>query len=180
MSGYGDEIRKLSLDPKVREAIAEIADSTPYYGGGTIKKDLEGEVKARAAHAQGRHGDEHKGASSYGRGIGRAIMDAVDTGDDDKVLLLEKQLNTIVESQVHSQYFVHDLLLDMADGQQLQIKSGKYNVFQSTDNGLYEMGSDKKNNAFEELYEVVQKGVDAAIDAPLKTPPVQEAPVKKR
>jgi hypothetical protein len=176
MSEYGDEVRKANLDPKVKEAVANIVDSAGSNGR-WILGSLESEIKARQAHAEGKAAAE-KADSVQGRDIGGHILAAIISQHPD--LNLKKQLETIVASQGLKPADVDKLLDLYAEGERVS-KLGDNPKWETSDKeAMWRAGQTIEETAGGQLSAAVQKGVDAAIDAPLRTPKAQETVVKQR
>lgn len=106
MSGPGDEIRRTSIAPDVREALAKIVDAAGGWGE-EIQKKLGKEIEARHAQAPGPSKEAHE----Y---LAPMITNVVEIDPQ----LLKEQLAVVVKSQGFNQNSV-DKLLETHDYEKL-------------------------------------------------------------
>jgi len=162
MSEPGDDIRKIDgIDPKVRGAIADIADAGNHSITNVIRTSLKKEIWARGRHSK-----------REGQNIGADILSAVLANPD----MLRKQLSTIVASQGLTPEDVDRLLSDIKTGRQKERDSGheSLNPFRSVNKKMYDEGSVTESAAMQILLRAAQSGVDASIHS-LKTSETPDA-----
>ena len=162
----GDKVRALDhISPPVREAVAVIAEhSSDPDQGRYLARHVAMEVKAQEArllHPKDLPTPDDAYIAFMGAYVGQSIMEVVTSmGDHKGPNPLEKPLAAIVAGQLTPKE-VHGLLQEIKLGEEL---------VQSHNKSVYDIGLHAKFAAFDKLVQAAQVGVDAAVDAPLKTP----------
>jgi len=162
-----EEVRKLSgIDPKVREAIAEIVDGgrLAFLSAKETEKSLVREIEARKDVADG-HPEAAKAVLSMHASIANTLMNSIERDPE----AFHKQIETITQGQLKPEE-VRTLLHQLKEGQKEIHDSGKYNRLVKTNEALFKEGDKLETVAFDKLRGAIEKGIDAAIDAPLRTP----------
>lgn len=172
--GPGDEIRQLPMDPKVREAVAEIADSG-NFGSRWIKPAVDAEVQATQAHADNRPVAEQQ-ARKTGQYAGAYIAETIEANPEK----FKTQIETIVASQGMKPEEVEKLLHDMAAGKKEYDNAHALGHLITTNSATAAEGRNLEHGAWEKLSATIQKGVDAAIEAPPATPNAPQGNASKQ
>jgi hypothetical protein len=169
-NNFGDDIRrnygpdtkadlKVVLEPKVREALAKVAEVNATSGY-EIVTNLTPEIYGRA---RGDTKPVRGSTDGPAGGLGEAVVNAVENASNP--LSMRKELEAMVSGLAPGRT---EVLLERMEQAKNEIKT----AHGDKDSAGYKEGTELYRESFFELAKGVQQGVDAAIDHSLKASPV--------